>query len=134
MATSVAESYLRKFVRLAGTSVAYDQPAKDEFHRMARRILKCVAEKLGLQPGEYDLRTNKAGIAVSGEITLHADWVYIQIAQTCLGADMGFMYRSCRGRRDYTGGHNRWMKWESLLDLDRACVAFGECRREAATA
>lgn len=40
------------------------------------------------------------GIAVSGEITLH---------------------------KDYTGGANRWMKWERLADLDNVA----ECMKGA---
>jgi hypothetical protein len=53
--------------------VAYDADAKDAFHRNARRQLKLLAAALGLPPAKFDLRSNKAGIAVSGEITLHAD-------------------------------------------------------------
>ena len=53
--------------------VAYDPEAKRLFHCHARAQLLKLAEALGLEPGEFDLRSNEGGIAVSGEITLHAD-------------------------------------------------------------
>jgi hypothetical protein len=64
--------------------VAYDAKAKRLFHRHARAQLLKLAEALGLQPGEYDLRSNEAGIAVSGEITLHADRLYVQASQSAM--------------------------------------------------
>jgi len=129
---SVSPSYLTKFLRLArDMDLGYNERPKAEFHRMAKKILKEVADRLGLQASEYSIRSNVAGIAVSGEVTLHADWVYIQLGQSCWGPDFGFMYRSCKGQRDYTGGQNRWMRWDALLDLDRACDAFRACRAAA---
>jgi hypothetical protein len=50
--------------------VAYDAEAKRAFHRHARRRLKQLAEALSLSPGAYDLRSNLAGIAVCGEVTM----------------------------------------------------------------
>ena len=44
--------------------VGYDAEAKRRFHRHARAQLLKLAEALGLQPGEFDLRSNEGGIAV----------------------------------------------------------------------
>lgn len=88
------------------------------FHSKGKAVLRAVAKELGLQSGSYDIRSNLGGVAVSGEMTLHGERIYISLS------DMGFMYRSCQGRKDYTGGANHWMKWDSLLDLPRACQAF----------
>ncbi len=63
------------------TSVAYDDVRKREFHRLARRQLGLLAKALDLPSGSYDLRSNMAGIAVSGEITLHAERIYVQTSQ-----------------------------------------------------
>jgi hypothetical protein len=49
---------------------------------------------------------NLGGIAVSGEITLRHDDVYIQVCQPASGADSGILIRTCQGRRDYTGDRN----------------------------
>lgn len=92
---------------------AYDEHHKRQFHRRAKQRLKELATRLGLQTRDYDLRSNLAGIAVSGEITLHADHLYMQAAQSTMGAIL--MYRTCAGRRDFVGGPNHFV---SLQDLD----------------
>jgi len=75
--------------------VAHDAYAKEAFHRNARRRLKQLADALGLPPDAYDLRSNRGGVAVSGEITLHADRVYVQASQPATGHDTGVLFRLC---------------------------------------
>jgi len=99
------------------TPVAYNKKAKSRFHKQGARVLHQLASHLGYGVGDYDLRHNQGGIAVSGEIILHSNTLYIQLSQLALGLDQSFMWRTCRGRRDYTGGHNNWMPWERLADL-----------------
>jgi len=95
--------------------VAWDTAAKANFHNTAKRRLRKLASLLALAPGEYDLRSNKAGPAVCGEITLHTPRVYVQISQSAsLG---GILYRTCEGRKDYTGGQNHFAPLEMLDDL-----------------
>jgi len=94
--------------------VAYDTDAKRRFHRHARAQLLKLAEALGLELHEYDLRCNEGGIAVSGEITLHADHLYVQASQPATRADTGILFRSCAGRRDYTGGRNNFASLDLL--------------------
>ncbi len=96
--------------------VAYDDDAKREFHLHARRRLRRLADALGLAPGTYDLRSNQGGIAVSGEITLHADQLYVQACQPATGHDSGVMFRTCDGRKDYTGGRNNFASLDLLND------------------
>src|SRR5712671_2917818 len=85
---------------------AYDPEVKQRFHTAARAQLRRLATTLGLPPGSFDLRSNLGGIAVSGEITLQYDDIYIQVCQPASGADSGILIRTCQGRRDYTGGRN----------------------------
>ena len=94
--------------------VAYDDAAKRAFHSKARRQLKLLAEALGLPSGSYDLRSNQGGIAVSGEITLHADRLYVQASQSAMGHDTGILFRTCRGRKDYYGGPNNFASLDLL--------------------
>jgi hypothetical protein len=94
--------------------VAYDADAKRRFHRHARAQLLKLAEALGLDPSDYDLRCNEGGIAVSGEITLHASRLYVQASQPATRADTGILFRSCDGRRDYTGGRNNFASLDLL--------------------
>jgi hypothetical protein len=96
------------------TPVAYDASAKEAFHRNARRQLKIVANALGLEPEKFNLRSNKAGIAVSGEVILHADRLYVQVSQSAMGADSGILIRTCQGRKDYVGGPNNFASLDLL--------------------
>jgi hypothetical protein len=96
--------------------VAYDEDAKREFHLCARRQLRYLADALGLASGAYDLRSNRGGIAVSGEITLHAEHLYVQACQPATGHDSGVMFRTCQGRKDYTGGRNNFASLDLLND------------------
>lgn len=98
-------------------SASYDAQQKQLFHRHARARLKALAVELRFPPGSYDLRSNAGGIAVSGEITLHHDAIYIQVCQPATGWDSGIMIRSCKGRRDYTGGANNFVRLRMLDDL-----------------
>ena len=123
---------------------AYNPEQKCRFHGTARACLRKLAEALDFAPDTYDLRNNEAGIAVSGEITLHHERIYIQISQPFLGYDTGILIRCCTGRRDYTGGRNHFAPLSLLDDIPAlarrvtavmaasgACVAASERKRAA---
>jgi hypothetical protein len=101
---------------------AYNPEIKQRFHTTARRRLRRLATALGFPPGSFDLRSNPGGIAVSGEITLHHDNVYVQVCQPATGADSGILIRTCEGRRDYAGGRNHFAPLR-LLDDEAALAA-----------
>ena len=108
--------------------VAYDDDAKEAFHRNARHQLKLLAEALGFAPAQYDLRSSKAGPAVSGEITLHADHLYVQVCQPATGWDTGVLIRTCQGRKDYVGGRNNYVSLDLLnRPEDLACRIREAC-------
>ena len=100
---------------------AYDPEQKAVFHRASRERLKALAGAVGWDADAYDLRSNQGSIAVSGEITLHHDAVYIQAAQGALGPGMGILIRTCRGRRDYTGGPNNFAPLDLLDNIPALC-------------
>jgi hypothetical protein len=64
---------------------AYQPEQKRRFHATARARLRKLAAALDFAPVSYDLRNNEGGIAVSGEITLHHERVYIQVCQPATG-------------------------------------------------
>lgn len=98
-------------------SCSYDEKQKLAFHRAARSWLKLLADELGLKPGSYDIRSNKGGIAVSGECILHAEAVYVMASQPAFGSVAnGLLIRSCKGRKDYTGGPNNFAPLAALED------------------
>lgn len=97
----------------------YDLERKTRFHNAARAFLRTLAnDRFKLDSAAYDLRSNKAGVAVSGEVTFHSDTLYVQIsADSSMGS---VMYRKCSGRKDYTGGRNRFsdiLMFESHADV-----------------
>ena len=94
--------------------VAYDAEAKRLFHSRAKSQLRRIATALGLEPGSYDLRSNQAGTAVSGEITLHGDHLYVQVSQSAMGYHSGILFRTCKGRKDYVGGPNSFASLDLL--------------------
>ena len=104
-------------------SCSYDEHQKKRFHAIARSRMKNLASELGLQPGSYDVRSNKAGIAVSGEITLHHERAYIQVGQFGLSSGHGVLIRTCKGRKDYTGGPNHFAALDMLDDIPALAAA-----------
>jgi len=85
---------------------AYAPEKKRLFHSRARERFRRLASALNFPSSSYDLRSNAGGVAVSGEITLHHERVYVQVCQPATRADSGILIRTCNGRRDYTGGRN----------------------------
>lgn len=96
---------------------SYDEAQKRRFHATARSRLKQLAGTLKLPAGTYDIRSSKGGIATSGEITLHHDRAYIQVGQFGLASGHGILVRTCKGRRDYTGGANHFVSLTLLDDI-----------------
>lgn len=87
------------------------------FHRRGKALLHCMATDLGYVSGTFALRSNFGGIAVSGEITLHTDDLYVQFSKSCFGGGcMDILYRTCQGRKDYTGGRNHFLPFSALED------------------
>jgi len=103
-----------------GAFDTYDSGLKKQFHDNAKKVLREIGKRLGLDKSDFDVRSNKAGPASTGEIHFHSDKLYITIGG--LDSDR-VMYRSCNGRKDYSGGSNQWTTLSALLSdqfIDRA--------------
>ena len=96
---------------------AYEPEQKRRFHTTARARLRKLAAALAFAPHSFDLRSNEGGIAVSGEITMHHDRVYVQVSQSAMGFDSGILIRTVEGRRDNTGGRNHFAPLSLLDDI-----------------
>ncbi len=96
---------------------AYNPLVKRRFHAAARMRLRQLAAALGFAPASFDLRSNQGGIAVSGEIVLHHEHVYVLIDQPPYGGDSGILIRNCKGRKDYLGGPNHHAPLSLLDDI-----------------
>jgi hypothetical protein len=104
---------------LALRGVAHDAPAKRLFHTEGRVALRRLAEALGLEEGRFDIRSNKAGPAVSGEITLHGETLWVQLSLGPFGPDREVCFRRVRGRDDHIGDRNHWASVRDLVEPDR---------------
>lgn len=92
---------------------------KRAFHNDGRRFLKGLAAVVGLPAGSFDVRNNRGGIAVSGEVTLHSDTLYVQLYESAVQPGVGMLYRRCRGRRDYCGEQNHFADPAALDDAEQ---------------
>jgi hypothetical protein len=104
-----------KLSKVMQSNLSYNEGVKKIFHKQAKSDLRKLAKSLGMQTGEFDVRSNMGGIAVSGEVTLHSDTIYIQISQGFAGNSI--LFRTCEHRKDYTGGNNNFAG-VSCLDSD----------------
>jgi hypothetical protein len=122
---------VRRFLDVASEPVAYKPERKVLFHRHGKALLAQIAQDLGYSEDQYYLHNNPAGINVSGEIILHTDHLYIQFSQRCFsGGELDILFRDCQNRRDYTGGQNRFMRFDALLDYDTALQRFTAAKRK----
>jgi hypothetical protein len=102
------------FNRPAHGAYAPGRPKK-QFHDAARAKLRLLAGALQLPPDSFEIRSNKAGNAVSGEVTLHGEQLYLHAGQEGFGERLYQLYfRACNGRQDYTGGRNHFAPLEML--------------------
>lgn len=112
---------VRRYIEIATEPVAYNHEAKEEFLRTGEQMAIMIASRLGLNEDQYDVRVNRGGIAVSGDVTLHTETHYIRLSQSSGVLKSGFLCRTCQGRKDYEGGRNHFAKWEDLGDLGKLC-------------
>lgn len=84
---------------------------KETLHASWRRELKKLARELGVPA---DVRSNRGGSAIMGEVVLHSDRLYMTVSLD----RNDVMYRTCQGRKDYVGGYNRWTSIAALRGRD----------------
>jgi hypothetical protein len=87
---------------------------KSNFHKRWTKTLRSIALELGIL-GECDIRSNQGGDAILGEVTLHGEKLYLQVGGSmCEPGNPTVLFRSCKGRKDYCGGNNRYMNASML--------------------
>ena len=96
--------------------VAYDPEAKRLFHRHARGSCSSSPRRSASSPATTICARTRAASPSRGEVTLHADRLYVQVSQPATGSDTGILFRSCEGRRDYVGGRNNFASLDLLHD------------------
>jgi hypothetical protein len=113
----------------AALTKPYHSGVKAAFHTKGKAFLKNLADELNLAPGTFVVRNNKGGPAVSGEVTLHADNIYIQLSQHFgSGSSLKALYRSCKSQKDYGGGQNNIVALVDLADSNRMSIFVKACQ------
>lgn len=90
---------------------------KAEFGAKAQEFLRNLAQTMKLKEGTYDIRYNAAGPACSGEATLHADNIYVQVGESFSSEKAQILYRKCESRNDYCGGDNHYITSGRLKEM-----------------
>jgi hypothetical protein len=94
-----------------GISLIKNIHRKDSFHRLGKSFLKAYAKEV--LKIDADIRSNRGGDGIMGEVTLHGDNIYIQISgDGFYGSETRVLVRTCNGRKDYCGGQN----WYSTIE------------------
>lgn len=107
---------MTQLIDIQNNNFEYDYLNKTEFHKLAKAELRKLVKNLGMTRGTYDIRSNLGGDAVAGEVILHTEKVYLQIITKGFGEKgLRVMYRTCKGRKDYTGGQNNYVSLEEFL-------------------
>lgn len=107
---------MTQLIDIQNNNFEYDYLNKTEFHKLAKAELRKLVKHLGMTRGTYDIRSNLGGDAVAGEVILHTEKVYLQIITKGFGEKgLRVMYRTCKGRKDYTGGQNNYVSLEEFL-------------------
>lgn len=127
MSIKSQEKNMRKLAQLLDHDLGYIQGERESgpngekkvFLDTGKAFLRALARDLGLR--DVKITASPGGIAISGSCSLIGMWndggIYIQISQSCFGADRDVLYRTVRHSRDYTGGHNCWMTRRDLARM-----------------
>ncbi|SAL07218.1 hypothetical protein AWB81_07965 [Caballeronia arationis] len=102
--------------------------AKRDFHFYGAKFLRSLAVRIGLERGTHHVRSNMGGNAVSGEVYLMHDKLYMWITQS-FNYEVVLFYRACNGRRDHIGGENNSLRVADLADEGRAAAFVERCQR-----
>ena len=118
----ISTNRINRIIKAATTCNGYREAIKAEFHRDAAAYLRELATLLGLAAGTYDVRSNKGGVAVLGEVTLHGEHIYLQLGGSIPMPQL--MYRSCKSRKDYSGGPNCWAAYTKLQNMEEFAASL----------
>ena len=111
---------LKKLARLmlSEESGSHNEAFKTKFRLMGKKAMKELAWLLELRP--FDIQFNPGGIAVSGDLRLMGMWsegsgIYICMNKNLPNAPYGqILYRTIKHMKDFAGGPNQWMRYETL--------------------
>lgn len=87
---------------------------KEKFHLGCKNFLVALGREMGLRAEHYNLTVNAGGMAISGEVSLHADRLHMWMTHDVDEDGTHLLYRKCRSR-DHFGDAPTAVVW--LADL-----------------
>jgi len=97
--------------------ISYDEELKEKYEKLVTSYFRKVAKLSGAT--EKRISYNKAGIAVSGDVTmvlkLEGGYVYVSHSMDGFFGNK-IMARRCSGMKDYTGECNQWLNIDNFKD------------------
>ena len=144
MSIQSQQSNMRRLCDLLGRDLGYlygereggPNGAKKTFLHVGKVFLRALAKDLGLR--DAVVKSNAAGIAVSGECSLCGMWeeggIYICLSQFAAGGENVLLYRTIRNLKDYRGGYNNWIGLDELeaMPYKRLLEQLGALRKDCA--
>lgn len=144
MTTQSQQSEMRRLRDLLSRNLGYlhgereGGPNGDKkiFLHVGKAFLRVLAKDLGLRNAV--VKSNAAGIAVSGECTLYGMWeengIYICIGQFGAGGENVLLYRTIHSLKDCRGGYNNWIRLDEfgIMPYKRLLEQVGALRKDHA--
>ncbi len=110
-----------KSMLTSSENLCYNEEGKKRFGRTGKAAMKELAKALGLT--EFKVHFNPGGIAGSGDVDLIGLWsegngVYVSLNKNFPGMQNSpwgqILYRSVKHMTDWSGGENRWIRFDEL--------------------
>lgn len=144
MSVKSQEANMRKLAGLLDQDLGYiwgkkecgPNGAKRAFLNTGKAFLRALSKDLGLR--DAVVKSNPAGIAMSGDCTLMGMWdtggIYVTIGQFCGGRN-ALLFRSIRHMKDHSGGYNHWISLDDLMtcSYERLLFVLSSLRKEERT-
>jgi len=102
---------------------------KKALGQAVKSVLRSLAKSEGWKTGEYEVRYNPGGPSVKGDGVLHGQDLYVSVSPD--SAFPGVLVRNCGGLKDYQGGPNGWMSWETFLSAESPSALMSTIRKIA---
>ena len=142
MSIQSQQNNMRRLCDLLGRDLGYlhgereggPNGAKKTFLHVGKAFLRALAKDLGLR--DAVVKSNAAGIAVSGECSLYGMWeesgIYICLSQFAAAGENVLLYRTIRNLKDYRGGYNNWIGLGELetMPYKRLLEQLGALRKD----
>jgi hypothetical protein len=126
MKSTIPASLLKRNIFNLGGGSAED---KAKFHADGKKFLKAFAAEIGVADA-CEISSCLGGPGVLGEVGLHADSLYLTIFES-IEPGVRIMYRSCKGRKDHTGGPNMYVTMKDINEPDALARFVATCKRMA---